>query len=71
MFGGGNGNESSGWGSTFKNTMFTLGAVAKEGFNITKDLANKGIQKVQEPEFQQSVKNVVSGAIESTKAVEK
>lgn len=69
MFGGGNGNAGDGWGSTFKNAMFTLGAVAKEGYNVTKDLAVKGVQKVQEPEFQQSVKNAVSGAIETTKAV--
>ncbi len=57
------------WKAAISSALFTAGSLAKEGLIKTKDLAVAGIEKVQDPEFQQSVKNGASTVVDMGKKV--
>lgn len=59
----------SDWKSALAGALYTAGSLAKEGLIKTKDLAVAGIEKVQDPEFQQSVKNGASTVVDYGKKV--
>lgn len=57
----------SGW--SFGSIMSKVGDAAVTGFTAAKDLTVKGIETVQDPEFQMKVKAGVSTAVDATKKV--
>lgn len=57
----------SGW--SLGSIMSSVGEAAKTGFNAAKDLTVKGIETVQDPEFQMKVKSGVTTAVDYTKKV--
>ena len=56
---------SGGW--SFKGFVESVGEIAKEGYQKSKELVDKGIDTVTDPEFQKKVTDGIGNAVKNTK----
>ena len=59
----------SDWNTSIKETLESVGTLAKDGYEKTKEYAAAGVEKVQDPEFQTKVKDGLGNAVNYTKEV--